>query len=215
MQVENTSEPNRTLKLEHRVKLGPPRLMKSADSLISITNILTAGTSTTIPFIIPIAMVSELARKNVIFLCVVSFYSCFNKQYCLLMSLIAESHWGSLQIFNFNSPFSIIKKESSDPLGYHWVARQRSNTANPICQIDMNDCKHVRRVHFFHVNIFWLYILGCPLYFRGSCYQIYTVPKNHDEANAACQQNGWHLAAITSIDEHHFIMGQTQQLSGE
>ena len=62
------------------------------------------------------------------------------------MLLIAESHWGSLQIFSFNSPFSIINKENSDPLGYHWVARHRSGTANPLCQIDMNDCKNVKKV---------------------------------------------------------------------
>ena len=53
------------------------------------------------------------------------------------------------------------------------------------------------------------------MYFRGSCYQIYTVPKNHDEAEAVCQQNGWHLATINNIEEQHFIIGQTQRLDRE
>ena len=53
---------------------------------------------------------------------------------------------------------------------------------------------------------------GCPLYFRGSCYQIYTVPKNQDEAEAVCQQNGYHLATINTVEEHHFVQGQTQRL---
>ena len=53
------------------------------------------------------------------------------------------------------------------------------------------------------------------MYFHGSCYQIYTVPKNHDEAEAVCQQNGWHLATINNIEEQHFIIGQTQRLDRE
>ena len=50
------------------------------------------------------------------------------------------------------------------------------------------------------------------MYFRGSCYQIYTVPKNQDEAEAVCQQNGYHLATINTVEEHHFIQGHTQRL---